>query len=432
LAGNFWPNPTFEAGSNLNQTNGVPTGWVATGNNSSICQVTTNAYSSPTHSLALVDNDPAGYGEWDSDLKLGANASPGDTLAIQWSELYSITNGPMRVTVLFFDANTNQLSETDANSSGNSVGWAGQITGSTVNLRNEQVMIPHNATMLRISLVSGGPQSAIGVYVIDDLSVAKVAYPASVLSYNFFPNPTFESGVQLDNPTIGIPAGGWQRGGSSAAIDQVLTNNSTSQTHALAMVDDDTANYGEWYMSLNTIGLLSDNDAVDVQWYQIYNVTNGSMRLSFAFLDKGNNTLWSQDFNTDSSTNSPGWTGDISTSPFQQISQRFAVPLGTTQLRVNFASGGSSTVTGIMLIDDLSMRLSLPTISGFTSQGGSNTVTWNSMESKLYSVLHSGALGSGAAWSVIATNLPGTGLTTSNLDTTLYPGGNGFYRVEQQ
>jgi hypothetical protein len=211
-----------------------------------------------------------------------------------------------------------------------------------------------------------------------------------------------------------------------------LTNNYTSPTHSLALVDNDTGNYGEWFMSLNTAGLVGDNDAVDVQWYQLYNVTNGSMRLSFAFLDSGNNTLWSQDFNTVDSTNSPGWTGNISTSTFQQINQRFAVPAGTTQLRVNFASGGASTVTGVMLIDDLSIRLSLPAITGFTSQGGSNTVTWNSMSSKQYAVLFSGTLGSGAGWSAVATNLPGTGLSTSNLDTTVHPGGKGFYRVEQE
>jgi hypothetical protein len=433
LAGNFWPNSGFESGSNLNLTNGIPAGWVANGSDTTICQVTTNAYSSPTHSLALIDNDtPTGYGEWDSDLLLGTNASPGDSLTIQWSELYSITNGPMRVTVLFFDANTNQLTATDANSSGNSSGWAGQVTGSTFNLRNEQVMVPHNAVFLRIALVSGGPQSATGIYVIDDLSVARVAYPSTVLSYDFFPNPTFENGVALGNPTVGLPAGGWQRGGSSAAIDQVLTDNSTSPTHALALVDNDVGNYGEWYMFFNTVGLIGDNDAVDVQWYQLYNVTNGSMRLSFAFLDSGNNTLWSQDFNTDPSTNSPGWTGSVATSPFQQMSQRFAVPPGTTQLRVNFASGGASTVTGVMLIDDLSMRLSLPAITSFASQAGSNTVTWNSMSSKQYVVLFSSALGSGAVWSVVATNLPGTGLTTSNLDITVHSGGKGFYRVEQE
>ena len=432
LAGNFWPNSGFESGSNLSQTNGVPTGWVTNGNDTGICQVTTNAYQSPTHALALIDNDTNGYGEWDGDLKLGTNAGPGDTITVQWSELYAITNGPMRVTVLFLDVNTNVLTATDANSSGNSSGWAGHITGSTFTLRNEQVMIPHNAVFLRIALVSGGPQSATGVYVIDDLSVAKAAYPATVLSYDFFPNPTFESGVQLDNPTVGLPAGGWQRGGSSAAIDQVLTNNYVSATHSLALVDNDTGNYGEWYMFLNTVGLIGDNDAVDVQWYQMYSVTNGNMRLSFAFLDSGNNTLWSQDFNTVTSTNSPGWTGNIATSPFQQMNQRFAVPVGTTQLRVNFASGGASTVTGVMLIDDLSMRLSLPVITGIARQSGSYDVIWNSMSSKLYSVFFTSALAPSPTWSMIATNLPGAGLTTTNLDTTVHPGNKGFYRIEQQ
>jgi hypothetical protein len=293
-------------------------------------------------------------------------------------------------------------------------------------------MIPHNAVRMRISLVSGGPQSATGVYVLDDLSVALVAWPGTVLSYNFFPNPTFESGVALDNPTVGLPAGGWQRGGSSASIDQVLTNNYVSATHSLALVDNDTANYGEWYLFLNTTGLVGDNDAVDVQWYQLYSVTNGSMRLSFAFLDVGNNTLWSQDFTTGTSTNSPGWTGNVATSPFQQITQRFAVPPGTTQLRVNFASGGASTVTGIMLIDDLSMRLSLPQITSISPQNPGYNVVWNSMASQLYSVLFSPTLGAGATWSVIATNVPGAGLTTTNLDTAVHSGKNGFYTVKQK
>jgi hypothetical protein len=238
--------------------------------------------------------------------------------------------------------------------------------------------------------------------------------------------------VALDNPTVWLPAGGWQRGGSSASIDQVLTNNYVSATHSLALVDNDTANYGEWYLFLNTTGLVGDNDAVDVQWYQLYSVTNGSMRLSFAFLDVGNNTLWSQDFTTGTSTNSPGWTGNVATSPFQQITQRFAVPPGTTQLRVNFASGGASTVTGIMLIDDLSMRLSLPQITSISPQNPGYNVVWNSMASQLYSVLFSPTLGAGATWSVIATNVPGAGLTTTNLDTAVHSGKNGFYTVKQK
>ena len=56
LANNFWPNPKFEIGANLDQTNGTPTGWVRNGSDPTICQVTTNNFTSPTHALAVIDN----------------------------------------------------------------------------------------------------------------------------------------------------------------------------------------------------------------------------------------------------------------------------------------------------------------------------------------------------------------------------------------
>src|SRR5674476_815904 len=42
LPNNFWPNPGFELGVNLDQTNGVPTDWTAGGGDPTMCQVTTN------------------------------------------------------------------------------------------------------------------------------------------------------------------------------------------------------------------------------------------------------------------------------------------------------------------------------------------------------------------------------------------------------
>ena len=133
--------------------------------------------------------------------------------------------------------------------------------------------------------------------------------PPTVLAGNFFPNPTFEEGAALDNPTLANPAGGWLRGGSSSVIDQVSTNNWTSPAHALALVDNDPLNYGEWYMFLNLAGLATNGDAVDIQWFQLYDITNGSMRLSFAFLDTNSDTLFSIDNNTSPNGTNAGWQG---------------------------------------------------------------------------------------------------------------------------
>jgi hypothetical protein len=430
LAGNFWLNSTFETGSNLEQTNGTPANWSRGGNDSVICQILTDNFTSASHALALVDTNESGYGEWYSDLTLGANASPGDLVDIKWFELHSITNGEMRLTATFFDASPAIVGETHFVATGQSDGWLGTIAGSPFTLRRGQVPVPPGAVRMRFSLVSGGPELTTGVMVIDDLSAAVHVVPPSVLAGNFFPNPTFEDGVQLDEATLGSPSGGWQRGGSASSIDQISTNNSVSSTHSLALVDDDSGNYGEWYLFLNLAGIVSDGDALDLQWYQIYSVTNENMRLSFAFLDAGNVELAKQDYSV--SDQSPGWNGSVGSSPFQRQYQRLAVPPGTTQLRVNFASGGSSLVTGTMVIDDLSVRLTKPVVTEVTSDSSGVNLTWNSAPNKNYTVLYSSDLGPAAVWTPLVTGLSFGELVTTYLDNAGHSSNHGFYQVVQE
>ena len=66
--------------------------------------ITNNSVSS-SHALAVVDSNTggSGYGEWYSDVALSGHASPGDTLDIQWYEMYNLGGPEMRLTVLFFN-----------------------------------------------------------------------------------------------------------------------------------------------------------------------------------------------------------------------------------------------------------------------------------------------------------------------------------------
>jgi len=50
LTNNFWVNPFFELGSNLDQTDGTVANWNRGGGDPTICQVITNNSVSPTHS----------------------------------------------------------------------------------------------------------------------------------------------------------------------------------------------------------------------------------------------------------------------------------------------------------------------------------------------------------------------------------------------
>jgi len=429
LPGNFWLNSTFETGSNLNQTNGTPANWNRGGNDSIICLVITNNFTSSSHALALVDTNGSVYGEWYSDVALTGNASPGDLVDIKWFEMYGITNGEMRLTALFFNSSNAVVGETHFVATGNSFEWMGTIVGSPFVTRQQQVLVPPGAVKMRFGFVSGGPEATIGVMVVDDLSAAVHPVPPTVLAGNFFPNATFEDGAQLDNPTLSAPAGGWSRGGSDGSIDQVTTNSSVSPTHSLSLLDNNESGYGEWYVFFTLPGVV-EGDVLDLQWFQLYSVTNGSMRLSFAFTDAGNVQLENRDYNV--TDQSPGWLGSVAGSPFERRSERLLVPAGTVKLRVNFASGGAANVVGTMVIDDLSVRIGKLAVTDLTPQVGGFDLSWFSVPGKAYTVQFAPALGSPTVWIPLATNLVSNSLSTSYSDTAIHGGNGGFYRVIEE
>ena len=445
LANNFWVNSTFESGSNLDQTNGTPSNWIRGGDDTNICQVITNKSVSPSHSLAVIDTGDS-FGEWYSDVTLSGNATNGDTLNIQWYEMWNLPDGPapgieMRLTVQFLDTTNGIVGEihfVTPSTTNASPGWMGTIASSTFTKRNGTLTVPAGAVKMRCALVSGGDSTVTGVMVIDDLSVAVIpvsaVVPPTILAGNFFPNPTFEVGVNMDNPSTAAPAGNWIRGGNDPTINLVITNNSVSPTHSLALVDNSNG-YGEWY-NFYTLSGVAEGDVLDVQFFQLYSTTNGSMRLSFAFIDSMGFTRANTDFNAPTNGpggQSPGWLGSVTASPFERVSGRLLVPAGTVKLRVNFASGGDGSVTGIMVIDDLSVRISKPVITSITIDGGGKTITWFSMPSKNYTVQFSSTLGSTASWGSLVTGQPGDiSLSNSYLDTMVHPGKTGFYRVIQE
>src|SRR6266404_5383850 len=368
LANNFWVNSTFESGSTLNQTNGTPSNWIRGGSDTNIDQVITNNSVSSSHSLAVIDTAADTFGEWYADVLLSGHATNGDTLNIQWYEMYNIDAPEMRLTVQFLDTTSVVVGELHfVTSDLSSPGWMSTIANSTFTKRNGTATVPLGAVTMRCSLVSGGIDARTGVMVIDDLSVAVIpvatVVPPTILAGNFFPNPTFEVGVNLDNPSTAAPAGNWSRGGNDLRVNLVITNNSVSPTHSLALVDNSNG-YGEWY-NFYTLSGVVEGDVLDVQFFQLYNTTNGSMRLSFAFIDAMGFTRANTDFNAPTNGpggQSPGWLGSVAASPFERVSGRLLVPAGTVKLRVNFASGGDGSVMGIMVIDDLSVRISKPVI----------------------------------------------------------------------
>src|SRR5580704_14042060 len=133
LPNNFWPNATFESGTNLNagDGSGTPTGWVRNGSDPTICQVTSANSTSPTHAIMVNDQDPSNYGEWDGYVPLAGLANPGDNITVRYSQMFSIQDGEMRVAVVFQDALGSTISAGQYVVTGDSPGWNGTIASST-------------------------------------------------------------------------------------------------------------------------------------------------------------------------------------------------------------------------------------------------------------------------------------------------------------
>lgn len=363
LPGNFWVNPSFELGSNLDQTDGTVSNWDRGGNTPTICQVITNNSVSSGHSLAVVDTDAGDlYGEWYSDVLLSGHASGGDTLDIQWYEMYNLDGPEMRLTVLFFNASDNVVGQSHFVTSGTtSAGWVSTIADSTFTQRNGSLAVPVGAVKMRCSLVSGGSGTITGVMIIDDLSVARAHVP-NLLFGNFWVNPSFELGSNL-NQTDGTVSN-WNRGGNTPTICQVITTNYASSNHSLALIDTTVGDfYGEWYSDVLLSSNASPGDTLNLQWFEMYNVSGAEMRLTVLFFNAGDSVVGETHFVTSGTTNA-GWQGTIENSAFTKRNGSMLVPVGAVKMRCSLVSGGSGTLTGVMIIDDLSVARVTPLVSG--------------------------------------------------------------------
>src|SRR5438477_11983757 len=119
--------------------------------------------------------------------------------------MYGSTTGEMRMVVGFITAGGGFVADRHFVASGASAGWLGTITGSPFVKRQQELLVPARAGKIRVALASAGPLATIGVMVIDDLTVS--IHPPTILTGNFFPNPTFEEGAELANPKGAVPSG---------------------------------------------------------------------------------------------------------------------------------------------------------------------------------------------------------------------------------
>ncbi len=80
----------LEEAKELDQPLAVPRGWMRDGSKPSTALLLRSDEFKPLHVLAVVDTDPNTWGAWRTDPESSVAVHPGDTLTLQWNEMYSI------------------------------------------------------------------------------------------------------------------------------------------------------------------------------------------------------------------------------------------------------------------------------------------------------------------------------------------------------
>ncbi|MDB6131329.1 MAG: Integral rane sensor signal transduction histidine kinase [Verrucomicrobiales bacterium] len=73
-----------------------PKGWMHDGVRPSMAKIVKFGQDPQTRAFAILDEDPSSHGEWHSTLETAPAVSPGDSLVVEWNEMYSMGSGRYR------------------------------------------------------------------------------------------------------------------------------------------------------------------------------------------------------------------------------------------------------------------------------------------------------------------------------------------------
>ncbi len=70
-----------------------PEGWLRDGTHPTMAQIVGIGQGRATEAFAIIDDDSIGHAEWRNDVATAPTVSPGDQIAVEWNEMYSVGSG---------------------------------------------------------------------------------------------------------------------------------------------------------------------------------------------------------------------------------------------------------------------------------------------------------------------------------------------------
>jgi hypothetical protein len=159
-----------------------------------------------------------------------------------------------------------QVSQESFSISGESAGWNGSLINSPLTHRREIVTVPPHASRLLVVISSGGPPATIGVYVVANLTVARICSNAAPVMLMEFPP---DHG--LNDETNSGPSD-WILDGNVPSMAKIVTVGRSPSQRALAILDISPTSHAEWHNSLASAPVVSPGDQILLEWNEMYSM----------------------------------------------------------------------------------------------------------------------------------------------------------------
>jgi len=185
-------------------------------------------------------------------------------------------DGPsdMYLTVRFYNAAGDQIANKHFPVSGESAGWNGSLVTSPLTHRRETVVVPEHAARVWIVISSAGPPSAVGVYVVANLVVSRVATNAAPAVLMRSP---FEG--EVNDQENRLPAG-WTRDGNHSSMASVVAIGQDPTQRAFAIVDDDGSSHAEWHNIMEVAPRVSPGEQILIEWNEAFSIGVGDFTVA--------------------------------------------------------------------------------------------------------------------------------------------------------